>query len=586
MRANEIATRLADQVGSIAEYLIPSGKRDGHEWVCGSLEGEPGKSLKVRLSGDKSGVWKDFATGEGGDLLGLWQRVNNQNLREAMDDAMDYLGIRNPISETRSIPNLQVPDSTKSQPVWDYLKSRGISAETVQAYGVQATSTEVILPSYVDGKLANAKYRNIHDKKKMRVLEGGLGVLFGWQAIGDQRSVILCEGEIDALSWFQMGYPALSVPNGAQGLQWVEIDYDRMEQFDEIYIAMDADQAGQKAVPELVKRLGAERCRVVDTSPHKDANDLLMSGEDPKPYVDKAKYQDPEELKGMEAYLSAVEEFYQNGFDSGPGFNTPWEKLKGLLRFRSAELSILNGVNGHGKTNMIGHLVLSAMEQGQKVCVASMEIKPERLLYNMDRQAAGGDLTIPKIRAVHNWGTKKLWLFDLVGTAKSDRLLEVFKYAHKRYGITYFVIDSLAKCGIAEDDYRAQKQFIEDLCDFKNTTDCHVTLVTHSRKGDSEDTPSNKMDVKGTGAITDLADTLLTLWRNKPKERALQEDDFENDEKRNECICLPDAQLIVGKQRNGDWEGKANLWFDPKTHQYKPEVGASVRSYINVRAVS
>ncbi|MDI8746136.1 hypothetical protein MJM83_28415, partial [Salmonella enterica subsp. enterica serovar Montevideo] len=31
-----------------------------------------------------------------------------------------------------------------------------------------------------------------------------------------------------------------------------------------------------------------------------------------------------------------------------------------------------------------------------------------------------------------------------------------------------------------------------------------------------------KMDVKGSGAITDLTDNLFIIWRNKARERALQ----------------------------------------------------------------
>ena len=94
MRANEIAERLAVDAEGVASYLLPNGKRDGAEWVCGNLDGDPGKSLKVHLRGTKAGVWKDFAEGSGGDLLGLWMKVNGQNLSEAMRDAKDYLGIR------------------------------------------------------------------------------------------------------------------------------------------------------------------------------------------------------------------------------------------------------------------------------------------------------------------------------------------------------------------------------------------------------------------------------------------------------------------------------------------------------------
>lgn len=163
--------------------------------------------------------------------------------------------------------------------------------------------------------------------------------------------------------------------------------------------------------------------------------------------------------------------------------------------------------------------------------------------------------------AAFDWFGQWLWLVDLVGIAKGGRLLEVFEYAFRRYGVTSFVIDSLARCGIAEEDYAAQKGFIDTLCDFANRLNVHVHLVTHTRKQQDEMRPTGKMDVKGTGAITDMAFNLMTIWRNKPKEEAQRTGDNTKDGQ-------PDAMLICSKQRNGDWEGKVALWFDRASYQY------------------
>src|SRR3546814_7552662 len=89
-----IARQLADSVDRVCLYLLPEGKRKGHEWVCGDVDGSDGESLKVRISGDKAGVWSDFATGESGDMIGLWMQARNLSLVEACRDAMGWLGIR------------------------------------------------------------------------------------------------------------------------------------------------------------------------------------------------------------------------------------------------------------------------------------------------------------------------------------------------------------------------------------------------------------------------------------------------------------------------------------------------------------
>lgn len=71
-----------------------------------------------------------------------------------------------------------------------------------------------------------------------------------------------------------------------------------------------------------------------------------------------------------------------------------------------------------------------------------------------------------------------------------------------------------------------------------------------------------KFDAKGSGSITDQVDNMLIHWRNKPKEIALQTGEASYNP------ADPDAMLICAKQRNGEWEGRIQLWLDPKTNQF------------------
>lgn len=74
----EIEQLLASRVESLCWELFPNGRKDGSEFRIGSLAGDPGQSLAIRLrDGAKpAGTWKDFAGGsvggrDGGDLLWL-----------------------------------------------------------------------------------------------------------------------------------------------------------------------------------------------------------------------------------------------------------------------------------------------------------------------------------------------------------------------------------------------------------------------------------------------------------------------------------------------------------------------------------
>jgi putative DNA primase/helicase len=85
-----MATKLLERAESVARYLLPMGRKDGHEWVVGSLDGEKGKSLKVNL---KKGVWSDFAGQPGGaDLLALWADKRGVKMHVALDEASEWLG--------------------------------------------------------------------------------------------------------------------------------------------------------------------------------------------------------------------------------------------------------------------------------------------------------------------------------------------------------------------------------------------------------------------------------------------------------------------------------------------------------------
>lgn len=606
MTPSELSDQLWNQVERVAKYLLPNGKRESHEWVAGSINGESGKSLKVNLAGKK--VWSDFAEGTAGDLLDLWVAVRDCGLHQAMTEAKEFLGIKDDDHHfsAKQQKKFSRPDRkkvarylTKTEKHIEYLATRGISAETAKLYEVASAKVwngereleALAFPYKRDGELLQVKRISTErpDGKKVIMAEGDCEpCLYGWQAIPkNMRIVILCEGEIDCMSYYQYGFPALSVPfGGGKGAkqQWIEFEYHNLDRFDEIWISMDSDEVGQTAAREIATRLGEHRCRLVKL-PHKDINECLMAGissDDIVGYLERASFFDPEELY-------SAREFYQDTINAFYGkeqslFYSPWECLNHNFAFRQAELSLVNGVNGHGKTEVVGHMALEAMRQGVKTCVASLEIKPGILLKRLTRQSTC--LKLPpqlEIESAFKFYDDRLWLFGLTGTAKADRLIEIFTYAWKRYGIELFIIDSLMKCGIGDDDYNGQKAFVDALCDFKNKTNTHVLLVTHSRKGDSEEKPTGKMDVKGSGSITDLTDNLFIIWRNKVREKAIQKEQQgeELDDKERKALGAPASVLMLEKQRNGEgWEGGIPLYLDPASHQFLPTETASPFSYI------
>jgi twinkle protein len=453
---------------------------------------------------------------------------------------------------------------------------RKIPDATVEAYRLASRGERLMFPYLRDGELVFAKYRKL--PKQFSAEADCEPILFGWQVVKpDSRAAILAEGELDAMAWHAYGYPALSVPTGAGGLAWVEGEFLALEPYDTLYLSMDMDEAGQRSIAALAERLGRERCKVVRL-PKKDANDCLIQGvprDDMTRALRDARTLDPTELRNIGEFEDAI---VAEMTRVDEGLRLPWKKTHDRLRLRPGELSVWAGINGHGKSQIASQIVAYQASHDVRCCVASMEWRTARWALRMQRQiGAVESLTESYSRSLTHALSSTLWTFNVAGSAKAQRILDVFRYARRRYGIELFLLDNLTKCGFADDDYSGQKRFVEQLADFTRESDCHVMLIAHMRKGESEDKPPGKFDVKGSGGITDMAPTVVGVWRNKAREHAIEfaeaaaqrgakfelPDEFADGGKR-----AMDARLIVYKQNETGDEPVFNLWFNRATGQF------------------
>lgn len=572
MNAKELSQRMAGEAAAIAQYLFPNGKRQAGEWRLGGLSGEPGKSMGIRLTGAKAGVWMDFASGEKGDLLDAWMAARACSLTEAMREAKQYLGINDsmPVREQKTFKRPAKPQCQAAKAgAMEWLAGRGLRPETISAFKiaeqVKSGKTYAVFPYLRDGELVNVKYRNIAEKKDMRQEGGAEPCLFGWHLIDPKaRAVAICEGEIDAMSLHQCGVPALSVNAGAGNHQWLENDWERLERFSEIYVFFDCDEAGEAGAQEVIRRLGPERCKRIKI-PAKDANEWLQQGADAPEFweaIDAAKPQDPDELKQASDFRNKVKSLFYPAHSDDRDPVLRLDKNLDWFEFRAGEVSVWTGYNGHGKSLMLSQVQLGLMAQGERFMVFSGEMTPERQLKRTVKQAAGLDRpTMQYIDAICDWMTDKLWYFNVVGSAGLDRLLTVFLYASKRYAIRHFVIDSLMMTDIPEDGagaMTAQKEAMRKMCDFARRNGCHLHLVAHPRKGADESKGPGKMDVAGSSKITDGADNVFTVWSARKDEN---DPDIDPDK--------ADAKLELQKSRHGEYQHYTQwLWFCKEAQQF------------------
>lgn len=267
------------------------------------------------------------------------------------------------------------------------------------------------------------------------------------------------------------------------------------------------------------------------------------------------------------------------------GAKLPWSKTHDHIRFRAGEVTVWQGINGHGKSEMLGQACIGFANQGEPVCIASFEMKPQSTLRRMLRQTSMNERpSEAAINQLFDWSRNKIWIYDQMGTVKPEMIYAVIRYCVDKLKIKHMVIDSLMKCVRGDDDYDGQKQFVNTLCSLAMDLGIHIHLVHHAKKKENEDMKPGKFDAKGSGAIIDQVDQLLTVWRNKKKERdftvAIRLPEGDNKlQKLEEIREKPDSVLICDKNRHGEWEGQIMLWRHAASLQF---TGDSRREPLNM----
>lgn len=260
-------------------------------------------------------------------------------------------------------------------------------------------------------------------------------------------------------------------------------------------------------------------------------------------------------------FLSPVLDRRVHKIEPMHGDPLPWEKGHGIT-FRMGEVTLWVGINGHGKSAVTTQVAAFLALRGRRSCIASYEMLPVMTIDRMLCQVAGGpspteEFTYDFFAAMRG----RIWIYDRRDQANREMLYRVIRYCAAEKKINHFWIDSLMRCVKGEDDYNGQKDFVGELCSLAKECDIHIHLVHHSRKSHDENTPPNKFDAKGSGAISDQVDQFISVWRNKKLEAELAAGKGDSE--------MPGFVLIVDKNRNGGWEGRIPLWGDLESWHFR-----------------
>jgi len=266
-------------------------------------------------------------------------------------------------------------------------------------------------------------------------------------------------------------------------------------------------------------------------------------------------------IKDTESYVEEVIDYFFN--EQTSGYPLPFSKMEEEFRIREGELTIVQGISGHGKSMWLNQVILY-LTKVTKCLIASFEMRPAITLTRMIVQSGNQKPTEKYIKEFCTEKKNKLFIYDQEGVTESEDIYSCLVWAKEVHSIDVFVIDSLMKISdVNEDDYESQKKFVDTLAVLCRDLKIHIFLVCHTRKVNEYEKPDAEK-IMGSSHIRNLADNVICIYRNRSKEVEIREGKDKDD-----LHYVPDAFMIVQKQRNYPSEPELNLWFNELQLRYR-----------------
>lgn len=442
------------------------------------------------------------------------------------------------------------PITTLSRKLVDWFNGRGISENTLKK--MRINEGEHFMPQrgkkmntvqfnyYLNGELINVKYRT---GQKDFMLESGAELIpYNLDAITGERECIITEGEMDCLSFVEIGkLNCISVPNGANSnLSYLDDFIDGwFEDKETIYIASDTDTKGLQLRDELIRRFGAERCKVITYGDDcKDANEHLQKYG--KESLEKC-LRDAKEVKvdgvfSLNDYEEELDSIYQNGLKKG--FLVGHPNLDALISFETKRLAIVTGIPGSGKSEFIDEMCVRLnILYDFKVGFFSPENMPmEYHAVKLIEKLCG-----KKLQAYSN--NDENITPDQYSNAKSyyrdnffhvmpedgytiDNILAKAKYLVRRRGIRIFVLDPFNRIEHEQSSRESETQYISRVLDrmssFAIQNDILFVLMAHPtkvRKDNGNGGVPTMYDINGSANFFNKADYGIIVHRERDENK-------------------------------------------------------------------
>lgn len=474
------------------------------------------------------------------------------------------------------------------------LTNRKIKEDVVVRFGLKASVNEQTgeqdthyYPYYIAGELSGYKVRKL-PKDFSGAVDSIKGVdMFGQHlCVAGGNSIVVTEGEIDALSFYQVlaDYGAkkgwakkpsvVSLAAGAaSAVKEFTKHFDFLNSFKTIYVSFDSDDEGQRALAAVSLMFEGDKLKVVKL-PKKDANEMLLSG-DAAGLLDafyRAEPWKPDSHKNISETRDLV---LDRKLSQSHPYPPTWFALNKMTYGRRlGELDTFTSGTGSGKTQFLRELqyhdlttckdkigIIALEEPLHDTVEALMSIHLNKRIHLPDVRAACTKKELEEaFNFISNGDRIELHDGNGVGGVNDLGLLSKIRYFATNLDCKYIYLDHLSMVVSEEATKGDERKRIDELMTkLKQLTiqlNIWIGLVVHLRKSSGGQSfeqgalPSED-DLRGSGGIKQLSNTVIALQRNK----------------RHSVLEMRDiVQIHVLKNRYVGREGEADvLKFDQNT---------------------
>lgn len=420
------------------------------------------------------------------------------------------------------------------------INDRGITRATCEKFGVTQQEGKHYYP-YTDegGNKVAYKVRSVVDKKFSITGDFTKARLFGQNLFhSGGKYITLVEGELDALACYQMTgsqWPVVSIRNGANAaLKDCKAQYEWLNSFDNIVICFDADEPGRKAAKEVAELFGPKAKIVKHLTGYKDACDYLAVGAG-KEFVNEWWKAEPFVPDGIINAASLWDEVSTPEKPAEAFY--PWKSLNKLLYgIRPAELITITAGSGLGKSQFLREILYNLLqttdwkigamfleESRRKTARSIMSVHANKMLHLPDTYVTDTEL---KEAFDKTLGTGRLFLFDHFGSLETKNVISRIRHMVKALDCRVVFLDHISIVVSGQDTGDERKvidNFMTELRTLVQELEITLFCVSHLRRpqgnaGHEDGQAVSLSQLRGSGAIAQLSDAVITLERNSMAE--------------------------------------------------------------------